>query len=623
MKNYLKEKVNPESLVSLFSQSPVALSMLMGEDFVIEAANHQMLELWGKPHSIIGKTLMEALPELEGQEFPGILKQVYETGKAFHGSKKLCFLQREGVLQKCYFDFIYSPMYDEDGKITGVSVVATEVTNQVVSEIKLKDSELRFKDLILNSDVATAIYIGEDLIIELANDRMLATWGKDKSVIGLPLEKAVPELEGQPFIEILKDVYRKGETYSATEDEAKLMRDGVLESNYYTFSYKPIRNALGEIYGILNMAVDVTDLVHSKKELQESAEKLKLSEAKYKNLSAVMPQIVWTTDTEGNFTYFNDRIFKYFDISKEHLGKSSFASFIHQQDLRKVADVWFDAKENKKGFEVEYRAKRKDSEEYVWLLTRAIPELDDEGNIKQWIGTSVDINELKLLQNQKDTFLGIASHELKTPLTSIKLYAQVLERTLKKSGDEKAADYAKKMNDQVDKLSSLIKDLLDVTRINSGKIQLNEAEFSFNELVNELTEEQQLTCKHKIINQCDDVGTVFADKHRVGQVITNFLTNAIKYSPNADSVIVNAKNTGDSVVFSVQDFGIGLPEDKTEKVFEQYFRVSGDEQSTFSGLGLGLYIASQIIERSNGRIWVESKLGEGSTFYFSLPKSEI
>ena len=621
MDNQYYEKIKPESLINLFSQAPVALAMLMGKDFVIESANEQILQIWGKDDSVIGLPLVEALPEIKDQAFPDILLEVYETGKPFRGYKVSCFLERKGFLGEYFFDFVYSPVYDNANQIIGVSVVATEVTSQVKSEEQLAESELRFKNLILNADYSIAIYRGLDMIVELANDKMLRTWGKDRSVIGMPLEKTVPELEGQPFIDLLRKVYTTGETYSATEDRADLIVDGKLQTYFYNFSYKPIRNNRNEVYAILNMAVNVTDMVNSRKKLQEKSEKLRLSEAKDKGLSEAMPQIVWTSAANGNFTYLNERAKEYFDITDDFIGAKNFSIFIHPEDLPKVEKVWKKAVKKKSQYEIEYRAKNK-SGEYIWLLTRAVPDLDEDGNVNQWIGTSIDINELKILQAQKDTFLGIASHELKTPLTSIKLYAQVLDRMLTKQGDSKTAEYAKKMDEQVVKLTSLIGDLLDVTKINSGKIQLNEDNFNIAELVDEIVEEQQLTSRHKITVEKNSVGTVYADKHRVSQVITNFLTNAVKYSPNADEVIVRSENDGANMVFSVRDFGLGIPDNKKDKVFEQYYRVSGEEQSTIPGLGLGLFIAAQIIERSNGKIWVESTLGKGSTFFFSLPLSE-
>lgn len=615
MKNYLKQKVNYDSLVSLFSQAPVALCMLMGEDLVIDTANQQILDLWGKSSDIIGLPIIEGIPELKGQEFPDILKGVLRTGKSFRGDKVQCFLNREGVMEECFFDFVYSPMRDSGNTIIGVSVVATEVTSQVLSERKLSESELRFKELLLKADVSTAIYRGEDLVIEVANDKMLATWGKDASVIGRPLREALPELTGQPFFDLLLHVYRTGETYAATEDRVDLMTHGVLETFYYNFTYKAIRNSKGEIYAILNMAVDVTELVKAKHRLQES-------EAKYRNLSEAMPHIVWTANNEGQFTYFNGRLSEYFEVDRANPTQVSFAHLIHPEDLSLLELTWKEASEKKKGFDFEYRVRNEKSGEYIWFLSRAVPEFDSKGEVIQWIGSSIDINELKTLQSQKDTFLGIASHELKTPLTSIKIYAQVLERALKKAGDPKSATYAKKMDEQVNKLNSLIGDLLDVTKISAGKMQINEDMFDFKQLVDEVIEEQQLSCTHTIINNSEPVGMVFADRNRIAQVVTNLLSNAIKYSPGAEKVLVYTTVSSQGIQFCVQDFGIGMPEDKQHKVFDQYYRVSGDEQHTFPGLGLGLFIASQIIQRSGGKIWVRSVLGKGSTFCFSLPASK-
>lgn len=622
MKNFLTQSIHHESLVNLFSQAPVALCMLMGEDLIIDAANQQILDLWGKSSDIIGLPLMEGLPELAGQEFPDLLRGVLHTGVAFRGDKVQCFLQREGTLQECFFDFIYSPVYGSEQDIMGVSVVATEVTTQVFSERKLFESELRFKELLLNADVSTAIYRGEEFIIEMANDRMLRTWGRDRTVVGKSLHEALPELVDQPFFELLLGVYRTGETYAASEDRVDLMINGVLETFYYNFTYKPIRNTKGEIYAILNMAVDVTELVLAKHRLEEQTRLLRESEAKYKNLSEAMPHIVWTANTQGQFTYFNERLNEYFHVDRKNPKEVSFAHLIHPQDLSLLESTWIEASTKKKGFNFEYRARSEKTGEYIWFLSRAVPEFDSKGEVIQWIGSSIDINELKTLQSQKDTFLGIASHELKTPLTSIKIYAQVLERALKKAGDPKSATYARKMDEQVNKLNSLIGDLLDVTKISAGKMQINEDMFDFKQLVDEVIEEQQLSCTHTIINNSEPVGMVFADRNRIAQVVTNLLSNAIKYSPGAEKVLVFTTQSPEGVQFCVQDFGIGMPEDKQGKVFDQYYRVSGDEQHTFPGLGLGLFIASQIIQRSRGKIWVRSILGKGSTFCFSLPASK-
>ena len=615
MKNFLESTISLESLTSLFSQAPVGLAILMGEKHVIANANAQVLEYWGKGDHVIGLPVVEALPEIAKQEFPGVLKEVFETGKTIKGYKVKALLEKDGIMLTYYFDFIYSPVRSEKG-IIGVSVVAINVTDQVLSEQKLKESELRFKEILEISDYAAAIYTGEDLTIEFANEQMIKTWGKTSAVIGQKLDEALPELEGQPFFDLLKNVFRTGEPYQSAEQKADLVIDGILKRQYFNFAYRAIRNLEGEIDAVLNVAINVTANVESRVEAQKNAKE-------YRDLAEAMPHIVWTTDEKNDIQYFNENMLEFLNVEKESVIDFDFSEIIHPDDFLNLKRVWKKAAVEKHLFELEFRLFDTVRDKYIWFLNRATPILDEDGNIKQWIGTSTNIDEFKILAAQKDTFLGIASHELKTPLTSLKLYAQVLERMLRKTGDEKNADFAKKMDVQIIKLTSLIGDLLDVTKINAGKIYLNELPFDFEKLAIETLEDEQMSTDFKIELQSENVGMVFADRDRVSQVITNFISNALKYSPNAEKIIVKVEKMGNDVQFSVQDFGIGMPEDKKDKVFEQYYRVSGDEQSTFSGLGLGLFISAQIVERSKGKIWVNTILGKGSTFYFSLPSVEL
>ena len=615
MENFFSNPDRADSLASLFSQAPIALAMLMGDNFVIKNANTQCLNFWQKGSEVIGLPILEALPEIATQEFPGILKKVYETGTSYNGSKFKTFIEKEGILSTYYFDFIYAPVFSEH-KIIGISLVAIDVTEQVVNEIKLRENEFLFRELMEISDFSTAIYKGENLIIAFANDQMLQTWGKTADVIGMKLEEAIPELQGQPFAEILRTVLKTGEPYIATEDKVDLFVDGRLQTYYYSFSYRPMRDESGQIYAIWNMAVNVTELVEARIKAQKGIKE-------YRELAEAMPHIVWTANNQGKLSYYNENLLKLLDITEEEIPELDYKTIIHPDDLANFKRSWEIADLEKKSFELEFRVYDKTKEKFIWFLNRATPVFDDLGTIIHWIGASTNIDEFKILSAQKDTFLGIASHELKTPLTSLKLYAQVLERMLQKTGDEKNAEFAKKMDVQIVKLTSLIGDLLDVTKINSGKIYLNEEAFDFQKLVIETVEDQQMSTSCKIELHTKPVGMVFADRDRVGQVITNLLTNAIKYAPNTDKIVVEIKEVSGNLEFSVQDFGIGMPEDKKDRVFEQYYRVSGDEQTTFPGLGLGLYISAQIIERSHGKIWVNSVLGKGSTFSFILPQIEL
>jgi len=618
MKNFIKTNISQDSLALLLLQAPIALSMLMGDDFVIQVANPQMLELWGKEPQIIGKKLIEALPELKDQPFIDILIQVKKSGKPYKGYRQAASLVRHGTMEICYFDFIYAPIYnDEVNEIIGISIVATEITDQVLAEIKAEETEYKFQTIIQGADYPIAIYKGEDFIIDMANDKILESWGKDKSVLGKKISEGIPELLNQPFIKLLKQVYESGETYFAKEDRADLIVDGEIKTYYFNFSYQPIRNHNGEVYAILNVAVDVTDVVNAKRQLKENEER-------YRNMADSLPTIVWTADKEGNIDYYNKKWYDYTGFDGLDNRETAASKILHPNDFEKAIELWKTSKKNKTGYEIEYQFKNRLKEgTYKWFLGRAVPIKDENDEVSHWIGTCTDIDESKQFQQQKDNFLGIASHELKTPLTSLKLYSQFLEKNLRTQNDDKNADVALKMDEQVNKLTNLVNELLDVTKIQNGKILLNTVDFDFDDLVNEVVEEQQMSTRHRIYMDKGNIGNIQGDRNRISQVMSNLISNAIKYSPDADKIMITTKVTDkNNVLFCVKDYGIGIPEAKKDKVFEQYYRVSGSKEHTFPGLGLGLYISSEIIKRSGGRIFVNSVEGKGSEFCFEIPKTK-
>lgn len=615
MKSFLEQNVSQESLITLFSQAPVAMCLLTGDNFSINSANAQMLEIWGKDASVIGRSLFEILPEIIEQGFKEILENVYRTGEIFKGNKWPVFLEKYGKYEEYFFTFIFAPVYHDDKTIIGISIVATEVTDQIFSERKLKESEYRFEHLIKKSDYPIAIYRTEELYIEFANEQMLKTWGKSASVIGMKLEDALPELEGQPFIGLLKNIFKTGETYASKEASADLMVNGKLQTFYYDFSYKPLKSPSGEVYAILNMAVDITDLVMAKKEIQER-------EKKFRDLADSMPQFVWTCDTKGEITYMNKSWYRYTGSTEKENQTSLVKRMMRPETIAKVDQVWEDCIKTNTPFVMEYELEDPVHKgNYRWFLGRAVPNFDENGEVNQWTGTFTDIDEFKQLETQKDNFLGIASHELKTPLTSLKLYTQFIKNNLEKAGDPKNANVARRMDYQIDLLTGLINELLDVTKIQKGQMQLNESLFDFDKLVDEVVEEQQMTSRHKLfVSRSGAIGDVFADRHRISQVIANLISNAIKYSPNADEVHISTGLKDGKAQFNVRDFGIGIPKDKQSKVFEQYYRISGSKDYTFSGLGLGLFISAEIIRRTGGEIFVSSSEGEGSDFCFRIPK---
>lgn len=230
-----------------------------------------------------------------------------------------------------------------------------------------------------------------------------------------------------------------------------------------------------------------------------------------------------------------------------------------------------------------------------------------------------NVTDRKSLEKQKDEFMAIASHELKTPVTSLKAFAQVLHRRFLKAGDLQSAELLGKMNHQINRLTSLIMDLLDVSKVEAGKLILHPEEFVLHDLLQEIMEELQRTTESHRLSLTGDNATLLGDRERIGQVITNLISNAIKYSPEADKIEIHTKRTSGHVQIDVRDFGVGIPKDKLAHIFERFYRVSGPGKETFPGLGLGLYISNEIVRRHEGEISVTSTEGQGSTFRVRLP----
>lgn len=231
-----------------------------------------------------------------------------------------------------------------------------------------------------------------------------------------------------------------------------------------------------------------------------------------------------------------------------------------------------------------------------------------------------DMTEQKLIEQQKDEFIGIASHELRTPVTSIKAYTEVLQDMFEESGNAKHAGLMKKMDSQVDRLTQLIRSLLDVTKLTEGKLELSKERFDLNELVADTRDELQRTTKHPLAFAPQPVDKVRGDAGRIRQVLTNLISNAIKYSPEEEPVLISTRTEGVEAIVCVQDFGIGMSEEVSKQVFDRFYRSNEPGINTYPGLGLGLYISAEFVRRHGGRIWVEaSEPGRGSVFCFSLP----
>ena len=243
-----------------------------------------------------------------------------------------------------------------------------------------------------------------------------------------------------------------------------------------------------------------------------------------------------------------------------------------------------------------------------------------EGKFKDRILLAIeDITERRNIEQRKDDFLSIASHELKTPLTTVVGYVQMMQRLIPEQASDKFRSVVAKTEVYVERLNQLLTELLDVSRIQSGNIELHKELFDFDKMITEAVEGMQTaTPKYRIKADGRAGVAYFGDESHLTQVLTNLISNAIKYSPDADEVEVHVSRVSDFIKVSVKDFGMGIKEDERKKIFERFYRV-GAIQKNFPGMGIGLYICDQIVKNHGGSFWVESELGKGSVFSFTLP----
>jgi PAS domain S-box-containing protein len=538
--------------------------------------------------------------DLDGREKAH--EQALHTGRLFYDARVIrpdqtvCWTRIEGQV---YYDSASNPI-----RILGTLLDITE-------QVRAREEQRKLITLVANSVDLMSI-LGMDGINTYINEagRNLLGFENEEQVLRIPIsELHAPQDFDLVHNEVLPTVMSKGRWAGR-----------MLVRHLQT----------GEIFPVFNNCIRIDDPVTGApicvgavmRDLRpELAAKQALadSEQLLRSITTAAPTGLWMSDEQGAITYVNQTWVEWTGVSYEESLGSGWLNSILPEDKQKAADKFIYDLTNRNLYEVEFRINHADGTIH-WCVATGKPQYFNDGEFSGYIGACVDITEQKNLQQQKDNFIGIASHELKTPVTSIKAYTQVLERMLQKKGETKEADMIAKMGGQLNRLTSLIGDLLDVTKINSGKLQFNDQEFDFNLHVKDLIEDlQRTTEKHKLVENLTPTGIVYGDKERIGQVITNLVTNAIKYSPDAGQIIIHSGLKDNEVRLCVQDFGIGIPKHNLDKVFEQFYRVSGDMQHTFPGLGLGLYISSEIIKREGGRIWVTSTEGEGSMFCFALP----
>jgi PAS domain S-box-containing protein len=670
-----------KQLLALFEQSPVAIATISEKDLTFLTANAFYAELAGRtPEQLIGKKLLHAMPELEGQGFDQILRNVISTGKAYTAPETAVNLVRNGVNETIYVDITYQPYFESDGYISGVLIVATHVTQQVLARKMVEASEARLRSLIDSAPAAMGLFVGRDLVIDLHNQAFVTIVGKGPDIGGRPLREVMPELQGQPFLQILDDVFTSGKMFQSYGSQVDIMHQGTMTHFYYNITYTPLFDENEKVYAILEIAIDVTGEILAKQKIAEAEQRLR-------GAIELAEMATWSLDIRENKFTYSDRFIQWLGLSEttkttdegydmvpeefkqsiiETIGEAikPGSSGLYQNEhpvinrltgqqriIHTQAQVFYDSDGNPEilsGTALDVTEQRKVQlalEQQVQYRTEELEASNEElaamneelaATNEEFTATNEDLaeaNQLLTRSNQNlEQFAYIASHDLQEPLRKIKQFGDLLKMQYDNPSD-KALTYLERMQSAATRMSVLIEDLLTFARI-SAKPEDNEIVY-LHEVVNAALADLDLRIQETgaVVNVLP-LPMVSGSKVQLGQLFLNLLSNALKFHQPGNrpqiqitSHLLPVGDLPDTVKpnrwaiaynrIDVADNGIGFDEKYAHRIFQVFQRLHG--KSEFSGTGIGLAICEKVAMNHGGAITAKSEAGQGAVFSVFLP----
>jgi len=641
VKNRQLLQYSEDRLNRFFMQAPAGICILSGPELTFELINPLYQQLF-PGRDILGKPMLEAIPEVKGAPIWNVLQNVYTTGETFEGKELLIPLARttDGPVEDRYFNFIYQARRNAKEEIDGILVFVIEVTTAVQTQQQLQ--------LLINMLPASVVVIrGPQLVVEMINQANLDYWNKTtEEVIGKPLLEILPELVDQPFPGQLRQVMFTGQIIDVEESPVLFeQRDGSIRETFVDYTYQPLTDNNGQYTGVLVMSSEITGRVLAKRQVEQSEKNLK-------NMIAQAPVAMCILSGPDHvITVANKLIVELWGKpATDVMNKPVFEALpdARGQGLEAVMKKVYETGETFYASEMPVSLIRHGKPDIVYQNFVYQAYRDATGQIAGVFAITIDVTEQvlarktieqseaelrrtkkqleaeletsKQVQRQKDDFIGMASHELKTPLTSLNALLQVASLKLKNSEDPFLAGAMEKSNIQVKRMTAMINGFLNISRLESGKIYIEKQNFDMEALIKDMISEASLTASTHLMHfvQCPPI-CVNADRDKIGSVISNLINNAVKYSPKGKHIEIACITKDSHVVFSIKDEGMGIKPDDLTKIFDRYYRVQTNHTQHIAGFGIGLYLSAEIIRLHGGEIWAESESGVGSTFYFSLP----
>lgn len=468
----------------------------------------------------------------------------------------------------------------------------------------------------LTQGVSDSIYVkdraGKYLFINAYGARVLGS--SVKRVLGKTDGDLLPAEISQKVVEIERNVITSGQAYSGEE----VMPLGKSKSTFLT-KRVPYMDSKNTIVGVLGISRDITDQKLIELERLES-------ENRFRGLANQAPVMIWSAGINKSYDWVNKPWLAFTGRTMEQEIGNGWTDGIHSDDYERYMKIYSDSFDARKSFVMDFRMKHADGK-YRWVVDHGVPRYSVSGEFQGYLGSRMDIHDryqmeisLKEALRVRDEFISIASHELKTPLASLSLQSQIILRQAKAEPIHEQLSAAFK---QIYKMNSLIEDLLDVSRIRTGRLKFAVEEFEVNELVEGVVGRLKISATSagsELRLKTSQPTIVCWDKHRLDQVVTNLITNAIKYG-NKKPIEIETSVLGNEIKITVKDFGIGIKPEDQERIFERFERAVSARN--FGGLGMGLYIVKQIVSAHGGSVSVQSDLGKGSVFVVSLPIKAI
>jgi PAS domain S-box-containing protein len=637
---------------SLIEDAPVATCVLTGREMKIELANELMLGYWGKDRSIIGMRLEDALSEIKGQPFLQLLDTVFTSGKAYSESAAEARLEINRIPAPHYYNYTFKPLFNDLREVYGIMIVAVDVTEQVITQKRIEESELFAHNVIYNSPVAKIVYMGEEMTISIVNENMLNLIGRDDSIIGQRFREAIPELAGSVLEERMKTVFQTGEMYSQDEEKIELLRFGKPYTGYYNYVYKALRNVSGRIYGIMATATEVTQQVVARKIIEANEKELR------ELINAAPFGICVLQGTEARIVEVNERF-----IAISGKQPEQFVDATYWEVFPEVAEPFAPILENvfKTGIkfsteETEMVLVRHGVRETIFATFEYVPIFDIHNVVTKVIVLVIEVTHqvetrkkieeaviertrelaesnlnLKRSNAELEQFAYIASHDLQEPVRKISTFTQMLELSLPEIS-QKSKDYISKIYSSTDRMTNLIRDVLAFSTIEQSTDTFGAVDL--NKTLDNVKAEFELQIEQKGATiEVSNLPVINGSPTQMSQLFGNLLSNSLKFTrPGIKPVIkisgsvakkemiakhpiLNADKKYHHIQFS--DNGIGFDAEHVERIFRIFQRLHG--MNEFEGTGIGLSICKKIVQSHDGHIAAAQGEDGGAVFNILLP----